>query len=320
MPSSPNADRPSPVPARAIGWALAGTVVLAVTGPLEGFRFAWGGIATMAGLIGLLGAVAVIYGRSGRAPRLAAAAGAIAMILWLGVVGGFLAYVALAAGAPFVDASLDAATRTFGFDHAAFTAAVSQIPLLVTILHASYVTTVPVLIATAVGLALAGADRRLRTFLGDYATLLMVTVALSAAFPARGPFLLTPLAVDVRARLPAGAGDFYRGIFEAVRDGRMHLFDPSALEGVVVFPSFHAGMALIVAHALLGVRGLGIAAAIYAAAVVIATLPMGGHYLIDIVTTFALFAVLRVAPRAVGALRRRRQPAPKPIAVADGAC
>lgn len=52
-----------------------------------------------------------------------------------------------------------------------------------------------------------------------------------------------PLPEELSHRLPAGAGGFAVGIMDAYRSGSLRVMDPSHLEGVVVFPSFHTAMA-----------------------------------------------------------------------------
>ena len=64
----------------------------------------------------------------------------------------------------------------------------------------------------------------------------------------------------------------------------------SHLEGVVTFPSFHAITALLIAHAWRGLPGATLFK-IWAALVIVSAVPIGGHYVIDLVVGAALWGV-----------------------------
>ena len=282
------------LPTHALILAIASTWALLLLAPLEGFTFAWDGLRPFCCVVVALMGVHAYYRMRGNEPAFAAITGAFGLVLWLGLVDGYLAYVALAAGAPMADAQLATISGIGGFDHHAFVAWLTRFPGLVTTLEYAYRLTVPLLHLTIVLLTLTGQTERLNRMIGHYAVLLTLTIGLSALFPARGPFLLQPLPPEVRALLPSGAGDFYRELFEAIRDGRMRLISMDIIEGVVVFPSFHTAMALMIAHAVSKTRGLAIVGWVYAVLVMISTIPFGGHYLADVEISILLFVVVAI--------------------------
>ena len=264
---------------------------LAIGSYLLDFRFTWSNFAAIGGISTLLLVAHLHYARRPGEERVAALLGVLFVAMTASATNAYLAYVALAAGSPMIDTQLAAATALVGFDHAAFVTALAGHPWLVRLLDLAYMTTLPILLATVIALAVSGRLARLWRVAALHTHLLTLCVALSAIVPARGPFLVEPLPAAVRAALPPGAGDFYREIFEAIRDGRLRSFDMGATEGVVVFPSFHTVMALLIVHGLWAFRPLRGVAAVYAGLVLVSTIPIGGHYLADVVFAAAMVAV-----------------------------
>jgi hypothetical protein len=86
------------------------------------------------------------------------------------------------------------------------------------------------------------------------------------------------------------AGIWHVAHFEALRPGAMRAIDPAAIEGLVTFPSFHTALAMITAWALLRTRWLAAPAAALNALVVASTVPVGGHYFLDVPAGLAIAA------------------------------
>jgi hypothetical protein len=90
--------------------------------------------------------------------------------------------------------------------------------------------------------------------------------------------------------------------FNGLRDGSLTKIDVSQVQGVVSFPSFHTMLGVIATYALRDTRALFIPAAIVNAAMIVATLPVGGHHLMDTLAgaaiSIAAFHVLRHGRRA----------------------
>ncbi len=131
---------------------------------------------------------------------------------------------------------------------------------------------------------------------------------LSAFLPAIAAFAHYGEPSDILAMLPSGAGLFHLPIVEAYRSQALDTVDIRYLQGVVTFPSFHAVMALLAAYALQDVRGLAAPAWIWGGLIIVSTIPVGGHYAIDLLAGGALWASLtllvqgRVRPAWPGAL------------------
>ena len=146
-----------------------------------------------------------------------------------------------------------------------------------------------------------------RTALWEYAfhfqVCLLGTLACFALFPARVPFSV----YGVESILDQSR---FLAHFGGVRSGLMTVIDPSNLEGLVSFPSFHTAGALMTTWALrrsriwvtlLGVLNTGLIAA---------TVLLGVHYFIDLLGAVALCGVSL-------ALYRLLIPIAQPVATAE---
>lgn len=63
------------------------------------------------------------------------------------------------------------------------------------------------------------------------------------------------------------------------------------LSGVVVFPSFHTIMGLVIATSLHGTRAAPLVAAA-GVATIVSAVPIGGHYLVAILAAVAVWAAM----------------------------
>jgi membrane-associated phospholipid phosphatase len=128
----------------------------------------------------------------------------------------------------------------------------------------------------------------------------MTSTLLSAFVPAVGTFAHHVMAPDVLSLLPAGAGRYYLPIFYAYRSGALNTVDIHHFDGVVTFPSFHAAMALMTAYAFRDVRWLFGPICIWSGLTLLATMPIGGHYAVDVVAgagVWSIFALLHRVTR-----------------------
>ncbi len=122
-------------------------------------------------------------------------------------------------------------------------------------------------------------------------------IVLSAVFPAVGAYILYQPDQAVRDAISADSGVWHLAHFEALRNGTFTVYDVRKTEGLVTFPSYHTAAALVIPIAL---RGLGLVTALawgFAGLVILSTIPIGGHYLIDVIAgaamTYAILAVMK---------------------------
>jgi hypothetical protein len=78
--------------------------------------------------------------------------------------------------------------------------------------------------------------------------------------------------------------------FNALRDGSLTNIDVSSVQGVVSFPSFHTMLGILITYALRDTRPLFIPVAAINAVMIVSTLPVGGHYLADVIAGAAISA------------------------------
>jgi hypothetical protein len=100
-----------------------------------------------------------------------------------------------------------------------------------------------------------------------FAVTIFACTTISVLFPARGAFAY----FDYSGNVLSGLLSF------------------SSLQGVVTFPSFHCCLALATLFACYGVRWLFAASLVWNGLVIVSTVPIGGHYAIDIPSGAALW-------------------------------
>jgi hypothetical protein len=227
---------------------------------------------------------------------------ALGLMAFVAYVDAWLAIVGLTAGFPLEDALLMAWSHAVGIDHRAILEWLAARPLLGAILSKAYLLSVPTMFLAPVVLAVTGQFERLKTFVWLYVVLLTACVVISIVVPAKGFAVYEAQPPELMARLPPGASVFYAKISEAYRSGALRTIDPSFLEGVVVFPSFHTIMAVLAIYAFWRTRVLWLLSLGINAIVLMSVVPIGGHYVWDVIGGALMFAVaVRLAPHGTNA-------------------
>jgi membrane-associated phospholipid phosphatase len=263
---------PSPlVPRRLLWMALAVVVALdAVWLPLAGLTIAPRGLAIELGAVALLLALAHAYRRTGRSARLARVAESGAQLVTIGAGLAVLSYLVARTDAPLVDAALLRADRALGFDWSGWTAVAHADPRVAWTLMRAYDSLIPQVVAAVLALAL---WRSATPLLLRLVATGLATVVLSGIAPAIG------MRLDA-AHVPH---------LLALRADRLAIVDPARLEGLIAFPSYHAVLAVLVAHALRSTpRVVRLPALALNAVMLVATISVGGHYLVDVLAGCAL--------------------------------
>lgn len=279
--------------------SLAAAVLLAIAG---GIRFDNAGAGLFGEFFAALLLTSCLCWRTGALPRLADLLGAFGLVWLAGIVCGLISLMALHVHFPLVDRQLLAIDHGAGIDTAAVVRAIAKAPgWFMRAMLLSYEGTIPVILVSIVALSLLGdrveAWRAAFCFVG---TLLCVCL-ISILTPAKGIGVwLSP--ADFAA-LPGGSARYFWRSFDAYYVGADPVLRLDSLDGVVSFPSFHMVMGLIAVT--MWRRRPWMAALIVAWAVpmLAATVPIGGHYVIDLVGGAALWLAwlglsLRVAPAA----------------------
>jgi membrane-associated phospholipid phosphatase len=265
--------------------------------------FGWLGISidapswrTMGMLLAIASAMVFAAARLGNNVATASAL-SVAIFLLLPAPLAVLSYACAAFGAnlPLMDATLARIDAALGFDWLGAVAWFNGHPTLVWLLgHAYHGTIVPLIYVFVLLNVLGRRDR-----LVEYAVLLIgsciLANILSGLVPAIGAYAHFQPGQALRNAISADAGIWHLAHFEALRGGSFTLFSLTATEGLVTFPSFHTAAALCVPLALRGLGALtGLAWAV-AAAIIISTIPIGGHHLIDVIAGAAMTLALHRA-------------------------
>ena len=141
-----------------------------------------------------------------------------------------------------------------------------------------------VLILLLDGLAL---KHRARGLFRSFVALACLTIVIGVLLPATGAY--------VHYHLPIAADTGYVAQMQALRDGSLRTIDLTQAEGLVVFPSFHASLALLLAWSAAPLRRLRWAFWTWSGFILLVTPAEGGHYFIDVLAGMLLTALVVMA-------------------------
>ena len=288
-------------------------VVLMVATDFRPTGTAWLAILAVSAAAAGLG---YLYSTVRRDDRLSALAFAAAYLIAYTLAGATLSYIGTSLGLPLLDAHLARIDTALGFDWLATLEFVDRRPLLGAALRFSYASSMAQVVFALIVLAATRQFVRLADFLALFTITSLTTVLLSSLLPAAGAFVHYDPPAALRDVVGADAGIWHLKHFTALRSGAMHTIDAAAIEGLVTFPSFHTALAVVTAWAFWRTRFLASAAIGLNALVIASTVPVGGHYLIDVLAGGALAAAAIVA---VGRRRRARADAWVPAGVTPAA-
>lgn len=234
------------------------------------------------------------------------------LILLTGAIAMF-SYLLTSLGHPLLDQAYVDIDRFLGFDWLAFLEWTNDRPLLDLMLTLSYHSSMPQIAGLIVLLAMTGRLERINEFLGLFLVTSTTVVVIAGFFPAVGAYVYYIPAPELVANPNSPAGLWHLEQFNGLRDGSLRQIDLSAAEGLVTFPSFHTCLAIIVTWATRDFRAVFCAAAVLNGAVIVSTLPEGGHHLIDVIAgTF--ITVVAIVVRSKARISTRTPDTERPVA------
>jgi membrane-associated phospholipid phosphatase len=271
--------------------------------PYAGLRISFQLLPTLKA-VGIAGVFALLALKARRlAPRVSMFAGTYLVLWGGGLAGGVLCMVAPMFNMPMIDPWLAQADKLLGVTSADVIRWVIAVPFAPKLLYAMYFPSVILLFATALLLAVLGRAERLAELCSAYACCLAVATICSVLLPASGAFEYLGLEPLFGGQLPPGSGVYHLEVLHELRSTTHLLINPFGLHGLVTFPSFHTGMALMTAAAWRDDRFLKWPMFVWNALVIVSTVPVGGHYIVDLVAGGAIwFAVFRYGTRWAEAL------------------
>lgn len=263
----------------------------------------------VAALVAVLLVAAAGLGGLKSEPSLRGMALASAALVAFTVPVAVLHYLAATLALPLVDADLARAEAAIGFDWPAWLAFLEAHPALNWWLSLAYHSSGPQVALVVIVLAATRRLGRLWAYVRLFCATLLAVVAISALLPAAGAYAhYAPHTLPSDAIETIGAL-WHLDALERLRGGGVTVLRIGEIRGLATFPSFHVCLAILTAWALAPVRVVGPLAALLNAAIAVAAIASGGHYLPDILAGAALAGAALALRRRARAAEAIAQPA-----------
>jgi membrane-associated phospholipid phosphatase len=223
-------------------------------------------------------------------------------VLLFSAIGVSLSYLAARADNPLWDATLAQWDRSLGFDWMAAMRFVDRSSFLTDLLFVAYHSLIPQIIFVVCVL---GFERRLTQLrMVMLAAMLCgsICILISAFMPAVAYGVFYNVHPSDFHHVFPGAGFVKMPDFESLRAGTIPKLDLLTMQGIITFPSYHAGLSAITCWGFCksGKMWLRVPGAILATLTIISTPIDGGHYLVDVIAGIAIAAFcLLAASRAI---------------------
>jgi membrane-associated phospholipid phosphatase len=288
-----------------------------------GFTVQWRGVLLVAAVSAGMWALGHFYSTRRPDTRIAALAFGASYLIAFTLAAAIFNYLGACLNLPLLDAQFARADVALGLDWMATLAFTDARPAFGAMLRFAYGTSMPQIVAVFIVLAASGQLVRLNHFLALFTATALITIVTSIAFPSAGAFVFYNPPADLRDVVGHDAGIWHLEHFQAIRSGTMRTLDTGAIEGLITFPSFHTALAVITTWAFWRTRYLSIAALVLSAVVIASTVPVGGHYFVDIfagaaiaILCIGLMVWLPLSEHFTRMLRRTRtallSPSPRP--------
>jgi len=286
-------------PARAIYWAIAAIwLVLLTFGRAMAMRIDSDFLLLLIPL-GILIMASIAFRQRGWS-AIGTAIECITLLATAAVSFVLLSLLLARLGAPYADPVLDAAERALfpGFDWRIFVETFCRMAVPLRIANIVYQSLWWQMILLVLLLCATGRRTRCWDFALAWALSLSFTLAVFAVAPAIGAYgfhhipheAVRGVAVDVGWRQPL--------VLEHMRQAAAVTVRPQDMAGIVEFPSFHTASAVLFAWGSWAVRPARFVAVPVNVGVAFAAVPIGGHYLLDILAGVAV-AMLGIAAMRV---------------------
>ncbi len=269
-------------------------------------------------LIGFLIAAYIVYGRRRPEPVIRNICGVLAVVMLSAATAGIISLAGLRMGAPLVDANLAAFDASLLFDTRSIVVAIANATTFAGLLGLAYVSSFPILFGAVVYLGWTRHIRPLWQLAFVFAFTAVGCATLSVFFPAVGAFAQFAYPADVLDGLPSGAGVYHLPKFEYYRHAVAPIISMSSVQGVVTFPSFHCCLALMTAFAYVEHRWLLLISLLWNALVIVSTIPIGGHYMVDLPAGAAIWVTAYLLARALWPSRAETALSPQRSEIASG--
>ncbi|WP_441277048.1 phosphatase PAP2 family protein [Tardiphaga sp. 172_B4_N1_3] len=233
----------------------------------------------------------------------------VAMVAFALLAAVVIIFCCLAAGAalPLQDLRLAALDASLGLDWKSFVALANSNDLISRILLVAYQNTGGVVFATMLWLCLSKRLERLAEFLTMLCLTAIGTAAGMLILPAAGAYSLHQPALDAFGNFGTDAGMWHHKLLMQFRSAHPPLidFDTPNINCLVTFPSGHTILGLVTTYALRDRLYTFLPALLINGVMIISTLPVGGHYLVDLIASGAVTASSITFIRSMKRVRSR---------------
>ncbi len=226
--------------------------------------------------------------------RISDSAGALAMMASAAVLSGLISHAALRLQMPLIDPFLARADAWLGsgIGDANVVTLFFGLDGFNWVLELAYKSSVPLCLA-AMLLCAARKDRKTAwEAASSFAVAILLCTVISVFIPAVGNIPHAGLTSAAAEGLPRAAGVFHMELWNALRNGPSNTLDLGQMDGVVTFPSFHFIMALIFARTAATLPFCKAAGYVWAVLIGLSTIPIGGHYIVDLIAGAALWLAI----------------------------
>lgn len=217
----------------------------------------------------------------------------ITFFVWLfcaSLVLGHGCYALTALNFPLQDKTFYAFDQAIGLDLVAFRVWVGESAWLSWALQFAYHNTgTQIMLGVIVLFFLRDEFKHLRDTVSVYMLGVLGTMVFMTLLPAIGAYPYLEMQNYPAGHLASAGTDGYVAHYMALRDGSMREFPVTGWKGIVTFPSFHTIISLVGVYAVSPIRWLFWPSALFSAVVMVSTLPVGGHYSIDVIGGVAIF-------------------------------
>lgn len=200
-------------------------------------------------------------------------------------------YLAMSVGMPLADETLAAADAFIGMDWKTVMEFVDANPVLATIFNLAYGSFSYQLLLWPIVLACMGRQARAYQTVASYAVLCMLSSLISVWWPAVGTYVFYAYDSITLQNIDTKFAYFFLQQFNAVRSDPEFVWSMMNSAGILTFPSVHAAVAVLCAWAAWDVRGLRYPAVMLNIAMALSTVPVGSHYLVDVVAGMGVAAI-----------------------------
>jgi hypothetical protein len=227
---------------------------------------------------------------------------ALAQVILFSAVGIVLSYLLARGDGPLWDGEFRIWDGAIGFDWLSYVHWVDRSAALTGTLHVAYGSLIPQIIVLVLALGFSARIAELRSVMLAAIVCGTICILVSAFFPAiSNPAMLGLTGSDFSHVDPWG-GYVHLADLMALRDGSFAELRLGEMQGIITFPSYHAGLSLVTLWGFWVSRMAWLQwTGMTLAALTIAATPVdGGHYLVDVLAGLAIAgASIALAVRAV---------------------